>query len=57
MTAMNKIGHDITQEDLDKIMDEHDQLKNNKITFVEFKAMFLDLEDLEQAKEHQFSGS
>ena len=24
VTAMNKIGHDITQEDLDKIMDEHD---------------------------------
>lgn len=32
-------------------------MKNNKITFVEFKAMFLDLEDLELAQVHQFSAS
>lgn len=52
---MNKIGHEITQEDLDKIMAQHDIEKNKVITFIEFKAMFLDLEDLEMAKHHNFS--
>ena len=51
---MNKIGHEITQEELDKIMSEHDIQKNKVITFVEFKAMFLDLEDLEDAKHYKF---
>ena len=52
---MNKIGHEITQEDLDKIMAQHDIEKNKVITFIEFKAMFLDLEDLEMAKHHNFA--
>jgi len=53
---MNKIGHVITQEDLDKIMAQHDIQKNKVITFIEFKAMFLDLEDLELATTHKFKG-
>lgn len=56
VTAMNKIGHVITQEDLDKIMAQHDIQKNKVITFIEFKAMFLDLEDLELATTHKFKG-
>ena len=52
VTAMNKIGHDIHQAELDKIMAQHDIEKNKVITFIEFKAMFLDLEDLEVAKTH-----
>jgi Ca2+-binding EF-hand superfamily protein len=49
ITAMNKIGHEITQEDLDKIMEEHDLAKNGVITFIEFKALFLDIADMEEA--------
>ena len=49
VTAMNKIGRDITQEDIDEIMNEHDIEKNGVITFLEFKALFLDLEDLDEA--------
>ena len=47
VTAMNKIGRDITQEDIDEIMDEHDIQNNGVITYREFTALFLDLEDLE----------
>ena len=47
---MHKIGHDITQEDLDNIMKEHDLAKNGVITFIEFKALFLDIADLEKAQ-------
>ena len=49
VTAMNKIGHDITQEDLEQIMSQHDIEKNKVISFLEFKAMFLDLEDIDKA--------
>ena len=37
ITAMNKIGHEITQEDLDEIMKEHDIEKNGVISYNEFK--------------------
>ena len=49
VTAMNKIGHDISQEELDEIMEKHDIEKNDVITFYEFKALLLDLDDVKQA--------
>ena len=47
ITAMNKIGHDITQAELDEIMSEHDLEKNDVISFYEFKALLLDMDDME----------
>ncbi len=52
---MNKIGREITQEDLEEIMSEHDLAKNGVITYIEFKALFLDLEDLESAEKTKFA--
>jgi len=37
-------------------MAQHDLEKNKVITLPEFKAMFLDLEDLEMANSHKFKG-
>ena len=45
ITAMNKMGHEINQEELDQIMKEHDLEKNGIISYIEFKAIFLDIED------------
>lgn len=45
ITAMNKIGHDITQQELDQIMKEHDIEKNGIISYAEFKLVFLDIND------------
>jgi len=42
---MNKMGHEINQEELDQIMKEHDLEKNGIISYIEFKAIFLDIED------------
>jgi len=53
VTAMNKMGRSITQQELDEIMDEHDIQKNGVITYLEFKALFLDLEDLDLANRTQ----
>lgn len=50
---MNKMGRSITQQELDEIMDEHDIQKNGVITYLEFKALFLDLEDLDLANRTQ----
>ena len=47
---MNKIGHEITQHELDEIMKEHDLAKDGVISFMEFKAIFLDFEDQMEAK-------
>ena len=55
VTAMNKIGRDITQEDLEEIMSEHDIKKNGVITFFEFKALFLDLADVDEAQKAKFT--
>ena len=46
---MNKFGHEITQEEVDHIMKKHDLLNNGVITYEEFKAMFLDIDDVETA--------
>jgi len=43
VTAMQKIGHSITQEELDTIMKEHDIEKNGVISYKEFKYIFLDV--------------
>jgi Ca2+-binding EF-hand superfamily protein len=45
VTAMQKIGHSITQLELDNIMAEHDIEKNGVISYKEFKYIFLDIQD------------
>jgi proline dehydrogenase len=50
---MNKIGHDISQNDLDLIMKEHDIEKNDYISFFEFKALLLDLQDVKDAEKYE----
>lgn len=47
VTAMQKIGHAITQQELDTIMAEHDIEKNGVISYKEFKYIFLDIQDQE----------
>ena len=47
VTAMQKIGHSITQQELDNIMAEHDMEKNGVISYKEFKYIFLDIQDQE----------
>lgn len=42
---MQKIGHSITQNELDKIMAEHDIERNGVISYKEFKYIFLDVQD------------
>ena len=54
---MAKIGHDITQDDLDQIMAEHDIERNDVISFYEFKALLLDLDDVKDAKEYNLRES
>lgn len=54
ITAMNKMGQDITQEELDEIMRVHDIEKNNVITKDEFKAVFLGTDDLQFASNYEF---
>ena len=44
---MQKIGHSITQVELDNIMAEHDIEKNGVISYKEFKYIFLDIQDQE----------
>lgn len=44
------MGHEITQEELDASMKQHDLEKNDKINKDEFKALFLDTSDLSYAK-------
>ena len=43
---MAKIGHDINEEELDEIMREHDLENNGVISYLEFKAIFLDVDDI-----------
>lgn len=57
VTAMNKIGHDITQQELDEIMAEHDLEKNDVISFYEFKALLLDMDDLQSAKQYDLNNA
>ncbi len=42
---MNKIGHSITQKELDTIMKEHDIEKNGVISYNEFKVIFMDIKN------------
>ena len=52
---MAKIGHDINQSDLDQIMVEHDIEKNDVISFYEFKALLLDINDVKDAKAYDLA--
>mgnify|MGYP006093679525 FL=1 len=54
---MNKVGHEITQEDLDNIMEQHDLANDGVISKQEFKALLLDITDLEDAKTYELSAS
>jgi len=55
ISAMNKVGHDLTQEELDTIMEQHDLAKDGVISKQEFKALLLDITDLEDAKQYDLS--
>ena len=52
VAAMQKVGHDINQEELDQIMHQHDIQRNDMITFVESKALLLDFDDLNDAQDY-----
>lgn len=54
VTALAKMGHEITQADLDEIMKKHDLEKNGVISKDEFKALFLDTSDLTAARNYEF---
>lgn len=45
VTAMNKIGHQITQYELNEIMKMHDIKGDGVISFEEFKTMLMDYRD------------
>ena len=55
VTALTKMGHEITQEELDDSMKKHDIEKNGVITKDEFKALFLDTSDLSYAKHFELA--
>ena len=46
---MTKIGQNITLRELNAIMRAHDIEKNNVISYTEFKALLLDIDDLKEA--------
>ena len=52
VSAMQKLGHEITQEELENIMDQHDLAKDGVISKQEFKALLLDITDLEDANQY-----
>jgi hypothetical protein len=54
---MAKIGHDITQAELDEIMSQHDIERNDVISFYEFKALLLDLDDVKKAENYDLGES
>jgi Ca2+-binding EF-hand superfamily protein len=45
--AMYKLGHPVTQQELDEIMQEHDIEGDNVISFNEFRSIFFDHKDNE----------
>ena len=56
VTALTKMGHEITQAELDDAMKKHDLEENGVISKDEFKALFLDTTDLEFAKNAPLAG-
>ena len=57
VAAMNKIGRDINQSELDEIMKCPDIEQNGIISFLEFKALFLDMHNIQDVKNYKlFSG-
>ena len=57
MTALNKMGHEINQGEMDEIMKKHDLEKNGVLSKDEFKALFLDTSDLQYAKSVELASS
>ena len=55
VTALAKMGHEITQAELDDVMRKHDLEKNGIITKDEFKALFLDTSDLTVARNFELT--
>ena len=52
ITAMCRIGHPVTQEQLDEIFEAHDDNNDGVISFREFTAVFYDLEDIQYECKH-----
>ena len=52
VTALSKMGHEITQVEMDEIMKKHDLEHNGVLSKDEFKAIFLDTTDLGYAKNY-----
>ena len=48
--SMNKMGHGITQEELEETMAQHDIKHDGQISFIEFKALILDLGNVQDAE-------
>lgn len=57
VTALAKMGHEITQAELDDAMRKHDLEKNGIITKDEFKALFLDTSDLTAARNFELGSN
>jgi len=47
---MDKIGNRITMSELTNIMKEHDIEQDNVISYSEFKALLLDINDIQKAE-------
>lgn len=47
---MGKIGQEITQDDLDEIMKQHDLKNNGVITLEEFKGLMLGIDNIKDLK-------
>ena len=56
VTALTKMGHEITQSELDDAMKKHDLEENGVISRDEFKALFLDTTDLSYARSVALAG-
>ena len=43
---MDKLGHEISESEVDDIMNTHDLIGDNVISFIEFKALLMDIRDV-----------
>lgn len=46
--AMHKLGQELTQEELEEIMIQHDKAKDGRLSFEEFRMMLIDENDTEE---------
>lgn len=51
ITALGKMGSEITQGELDEVMRKHDLKHDDQLSFAEFKAMMMDIHDVQQGYE------